>query len=236
MFSQIFLLSLVYGHGRLTSPAAISETVDKITADRPCGRDGEAIGLTATAKLTRRSGAETKANKRNRNPKSTQADKAKTGKAAEPATGEAAEPATGEAAKPETEGAAVPKTDKAAKTDTGKAASNVTLAEKGATGAGGTAPSSNTLSAGQVVEMTWLIRNPDGSGPVTVELDLEGGTKFLTPLKVQTQVPGNNGDGAKAGIPYQFTVQIPAGTNCKNCLLRVKQPNDFGSCAFVNIA
>ena len=112
---------------------------------------------------------------------------------------------------------------------------NTTLEVSGGGDAGLTVPVSNTLAAGQVVEMEWFIRNSDGSGPVTVELDLEGGTSFLTPLQVQKQVPGTNGNGAPAGSANSFTVMIPAGTACKGCLLRVKQPNGFGSCAIVNI-
>jgi membrane-bound inhibitor of C-type lysozyme len=92
------------------------------------------------------------------------------------------------------------------------------------------------LRPGDTVQMTFVIQNADGAGPVTVQFGTNG--NFAQEATVTSQVPGNNGilnNPAPRFDPFQFAFVVPQDLNCpQGCLMRVSQPRGFGACAVVH--
>jgi hypothetical protein len=91
-----------------------------------------------------------------------------------------------------------------------------------------------TLTQGKPFEIKWEVVAADGSGPVTVLLDLAGTQNFASGA-VNIPVTGTTPNGVGT---YTFTATAPAVT-CKGpngaCTMQLKSSSGWYSCATVNI-
>jgi len=101
-----------------------------------------------------------------------------------------------------------------------------------------------TVVAGQTTKaFVWQIRNGDGLGPLTAEIDTTATANFATSIKptIVVDVPGEKGKDIAGQTRLRglqpFSITIPAGLKCTGgstkdmCILRMSQPAGFVSCA-----
>lgn len=113
------------------------------------------------------------------------------------------------------------------------------------------------ISPGGSVSGTLHIVTSDGAGPYKAMINSDGTGQTWTPMEVETQVPGNNGNIRKTekrfwaralqavGImkratnineDYPFKVNVPAGTSCtgtiagqaNTCIVKLVNPSNAG--------
>jgi hypothetical protein len=98
-----------------------------------------------------------------------------------------------------------------------------------------------TFKAGSTQEVTWIVDNGDGAGPLAVAFDPSGkGTGFSAKAKIVKQLDGQNG-GVPNSFPrgnHQISFTVP-NIKCTGCVMQVRQDlnskDGFGSCAVVDI-
>jgi hypothetical protein len=88
-------------------------------------------------------------------------------------------------------------------------------------------------AAAGVVTMTFHQVNGDGAGPISCSVSADGTGAAFTPMKVTTDVPGNNGNSGAANTDFPLVAAIPAGTTCTGtigtttnvCLVKCANPS-----------
>ncbi|KAJ3054030.1 hypothetical protein HK097_002812 [Rhizophlyctis rosea] len=89
--------------------------------------------------------------------------------------------------------------------------------------------------AGSAATVTWHIQNQDGGGPLTMAFSGDGGNTF-TPATITRNAPGRFSLTSEGGTDQEIAFNVP-NMNCPagQCLLMIRNPISFGSCAPVEI-
>lgn len=95
-----------------------------------------------------------------------------------------------------------------------------------------------TFAPGSQADLQYFIVNQDGAGPLSVSFSADGGQTW-TAAKVTKNAPGQAGinlANLNGGSQVPVSIQVP-DMNCPagSCVMMVKNPITFGSCAPVEI-